>query len=85
MLTGHSPLAAQRDILTASDDATRELGHDTDAPKLGSTLTAKQRHSLAATSRAGTSCRWNITPSMRSATDIPSYQPFHETHRRRMV
>ena len=38
MLTGHSPLEAQRQILTAWDETTQQIGGDTAAPKVGSSI-----------------------------------------------
>ena len=38
MLTGHSPLTAQRDILEAWSDTTRRQGGDINCPKVGSSI-----------------------------------------------
>ena len=92
MLTGHSPLAAQRNILTAWDDTTHELGGDSDAPKVGSSILV-----MADTDREAEALarryvpRWYQLQVEHYAFDaerhanVPGYQPFHETHKRRMV
>ena len=92
MLTGHSPLAAQRGILTAWDDTTRELGGDSDAPKVGSSILvmANTDGEAEALTRRYVP-RWYQLQVKHYAFDaerhanVPGYQPFHETHKRRML
>ena len=92
MLTGHSPLAAQRDILAAWDDTARRQGGDLGAPKVGSSILV-----MADTDREAEALarryvpRWYQLQVEHYAFDaerhanVPGYQPFHETHKRRQV
>ena len=92
MLTGHSPLAAQRDILAAWDATTHEQGGDPGAPKVGSSILV-----MADTEREADELarryvpRWYQLQVEHYAYDaerhanVPGYQPFHETHKRRQV
>jgi len=92
MLTGHSPLTAQRDILKAWDDTARGLTGDTGAPKVGSSILVMAESDREAEALARRYVpRWYQLQVEHYAFDaerhanVPGYQPFHETHKRRLV
>jgi alkanesulfonate monooxygenase SsuD/methylene tetrahydromethanopterin reductase-like flavin-dependent oxidoreductase (luciferase family) len=92
MLTGHSPLAAQRDVLAAWDDTAHRQGGDVSTLKVGSSILV-----MADTDREAEALarryvpRWYQLQVSHYAFDaerhanVPGYQPFHETHKRRLV
>ena len=92
MLTGHSPLNSQRDILEAWDDTTRGLARDLNAPKVGSSILVMADSDREAEALARRYVpRWYQLQVEHYAFDagrhanVSGYQPFHETHKRRLV
>src|SRR5215469_15087936 len=91
MLTGHSPLTVQRNILEAWSDTTRRQDGDINAPKVGSSILV-----MADTDREADALarhyvpRWYQLQVEHYAFDVerhahvPGYQPFQETHKRRV-
>ena len=92
MLTGYSPLAAQRDILRPGMQRRASRAAIAGAPKVGSSILV-----MADTDREADELarryvpRWYQLQVEHYAYDaerhanVPGYQPFHETHKRRQV
>jgi alkanesulfonate monooxygenase SsuD/methylene tetrahydromethanopterin reductase-like flavin-dependent oxidoreductase (luciferase family) len=92
MLTGHGPLELQRRILASWTETTRELGGDTEAPKLACPIMV-----MAETDREAEALarhyvpRWYQLQVEHYAFDaerhanVAHYESFAETHKRRRV
>ncbi len=92
MLTGHTPIDAQRKVLESWDAATLRRGGSTDAPKLCSPITIiadTDREAIELTRRYVP--RWYELQVKHYAfdaaryADVPGYGSFAETHKRRLV
>jgi alkanesulfonate monooxygenase SsuD/methylene tetrahydromethanopterin reductase-like flavin-dependent oxidoreductase (luciferase family) len=92
MLTGHTPLPAQQQVLEAWDAAAKKRGMSTDACKLCSPITI-----LADTDREAVELARKYVPNWyklqvehyafdaEKYANLPTYLPFTETHKRRLV
>jgi len=92
MLTGHTPLEAQKKVIESWDDAMRKRGGNLDMAKLCSPILI-----VADTDREAVELarryvpRWYQLQVEHYAFDaeryanLPTYQPFTETHKRRLV
>lgn len=91
MLTGHSPLAAQQEVLESWNAAMKKCGGSTDVPKLCSPITI-----LADTDREAVELARRYVPKWYQLqvrhyafdaeryANLPTYLPFTETHKRRI-
>lgn len=92
MLTGHTPLAAQAEVLRAWEAAARLHGGDPDAIKVGSPIVVMADTDAEAADLARRYIpAWYQQQVTHYAFDaeryanLPTYAPFTETHKRRLI
>jgi alkanesulfonate monooxygenase SsuD/methylene tetrahydromethanopterin reductase-like flavin-dependent oxidoreductase (luciferase family) len=92
MLTGHTPLPMQAQVLAAWEDAMKKRGGSVDVPKVGTPITI-----LADTDEQAFELARRYVPNWyhlqvkhyafdaERYANLPTYLPFTETHKRRLI